>query len=139
MSEDKSTPPPVSTFLPAAVFLMLIGWGGLIYVLTQTSPTGGTRWLMFFSGVLALTGTALPVAAYLNRRFPSTPPPNSFVILRQAIWVAIYFPILAWLQIGRVLTPAIAVMLGLGLLLIEWLLRMRERSQRKTNQTQVID
>ena len=118
---------------------MLIGWGGLIYVLTQTSPSGGTRWLMFFSGVLALTGTALPVAVYLNRRFPSTPPPTTFVILRQAIWVAIYFPTLAWLQIGRVLTPAIALMLGLGLLLIEWLLRMRERTQRKTNQTQVVD
>lgn len=118
---------------------MLIGWGGLIYVLTQTSPTGGTRWVMFFTSILALTGTTLPIVAYLNRRFPSTPPPTPLVILRQALWIAIYIPTLAWLQIGRVLTPAIALMLALGLLLIEWLLRMRERTQRKTNRTQVID
>jgi hypothetical protein len=51
--------------------------------------------------------------------------------LRQAIWVAIYLPTLAWLQIGRVLTPAMALLLAIGLILIEWLLRLRERSQWK--------
>ena len=98
---------------------------------TLTSPTGGTRWLFFFVSVLALTGTVLPAMAFLNRRFPSTPPPTHFVILRQAIWVGIYFPTLAWLQIGRVLTPSLALLLAIGLILIEWLLRMRERSQWK--------
>jgi hypothetical protein len=137
MSEADQHSPPVKSFVPAAVVLMIVGWGGLSYVITQTSPTGGTRWAMFFTSVLALNGTMLPIVAFLNRRFPSTPPPTSLVVLRQAIWIAVYIPTLAWLQIGRVLTPAIALMLALGLILIEWLLRMRERSQRKTNRTQV--
>jgi hypothetical protein len=45
--------------------------------------------------------------------------------------VGIYFPILAWLQIGRVLTPAMALLLAVGFILIEWLLRLRERAQWK--------
>jgi hypothetical protein len=108
---------------------MLTGWMGLWAVTEFTEPNGGTRWLLFFAMVLALTGTILPGMAYLNRRFPSIPPPDSLVILRQALWVGIYIPTLAWLQIGRVLTPALALLLAIGLILIEWLLRMRERSQ----------
>ncbi len=80
---------------------------------------------------MALTGMALPVAAFLNRRFPSLPPPTPGVILRQAIWFGIYLPTLAWLQIGRMLTLPLAVLLALGFLMIEYLLRLRERSQWK--------
>ena len=76
-----------------------------------------------------MTGTALPAVAFLNRRFPSNPPATTSVILRQAIWVGIYGPTLAWLQIARVLTLALALLLLLGLGVIEWLLRLRERSQ----------
>ena len=132
MSDDIQLSPPVRSFLPAAVILMVIGWGGLYIVLTQTTPSGGARWAMFFTSVLALTGTLLPAVAFLNLRFPSAPPPTTFVVLRQAIWVGIYFPTLVWLQIGRVLTPSIALLLALGLILIEWLLRLRERSLRKS-------
>lgn len=128
---ESSTSPPVRIFLPAAVILALVGWIGLAYVFIFTRPTVGPRWLFFFLSVLALTGTALPAVAFLNRRFPSTPPPTTAVILRQALWVGIYFPTLAWLQIGRVLTPALAMLLLLGFVLIEWLLRLRERSQWK--------
>jgi hypothetical protein len=128
---NSTTSPPVRIFLPAAVVLALIGWSGLVYVFIFTRPTVGPRWLFFFLSVLALTGTALPAVAFLNRRFPSTPPPTAAVIMRQALWVGIYFPTLAWLQIGRVLTPALALLLLLGFVLIEWLLRLRERSQWK--------
>lgn len=108
---------------------MIVGWGGLLAVILNTTPSGGTRWLFFFTAVLGLTGTALPVVAFLNRRFPSTLPATSWVIVRQAIWVGVYFPTLAWLRVGRVLTPSLALLIGLGLILIEWLLRLRERSQ----------
>lgn len=128
---DTRIPPPIRTFLPATVILMILGWGGLIAVLAFSSPNGGTRWAFFFSAVLALTGTVLPGVAYLNRRFPSTPPPTPGTIVRQALWVGIYFPILAWLQIGRVLVPAMALLLAAGFILIEWLLRLRERAQWK--------
>ena len=123
--------PPVSAFLPAAIILMLIGWGGLYLLIFYAPIHGGTRWLFYFLSVLALTGTALPLVAFLNRRFPSTPPPSGGVILRQAIWLGIYFPTLAWLRIGRVLNPLLALLLALGLLLIEGLLRFREYSTWK--------
>lgn len=122
--------PPVSSFIPTTVILMILGWGGLITAFIN-SPNGGTRWLFFFAAVLALTGTSLPGIAFLNRRFPSTPPPSTTAVVRQALWVGVYLATLAWLQIGRVLTPALALLLALGLILIEWLLRLRERAQWK--------
>jgi hypothetical protein len=64
-------------------------------------------------------------------RFPTNPPVNAGVIVREAIWVGIYFPTLAWLQLGQVLTPALSLLLAVGLLAIEVLLRLRERSQWK--------
>jgi len=122
---------PVRSFIPATIILCLLGWGGLFYLVFFTVPTVGPRWLFFFLSVLALTGTVLPVVAFLNLRFPSSPPPTAGVVLRQAIWVGIYIPTLAWLQIGRVLSLALALLLALGFVLIEWLLRLREKSQWK--------
>ena len=127
------TPPPgslrVRVFLPAAVLLALAGWGGLAALILYTLPTLWPRWLFFFFSVLAVTGTVLPFTAFLNRRFPSVPPPPPGVILRQALWVGIYVATLTWLRIPRVLTPAMALLMAAGLVLIEWLLRLRERSQ----------
>lgn len=127
--------PAVASFLPASIILMLLGWGGLVAVLLYTEPSGGTRWLFFFTAVLAITGTTLPGTAYLNRRFPSHPPATTGIILRQAIWIGIYIPTLAWLQIGGVLNPFLALLLGVGLFLIESLLRLRERAQWKPEKT----
>jgi len=133
---DTTSSPPVRAFLPAAIILGLVGWGGIVYIIFFTLPTVGPRWLFFFLAVLALTGTALPVVAFLNRRFPSTPPPTTTVILRQALWIGIYLPTLAWLQIGRVLNIALILLLALGFVLIEWLLRLREKSQWKPEGTE---
>jgi hypothetical protein len=121
----------VRSFLPTALILMLLGWGGIAYLWIQTQPFLGPRWAFYFSSVLAFTGTALPIVAYLNRRFPSKPPPSNLVIVRQAIWVGIYFPTLLWLRIPRVVTLPLALLLAAGLILIEFLLRLRERSQWK--------
>jgi hypothetical protein len=125
---DPDLPPPVKTFLLTAFFLAIPGWGGLIVLLLFTLPTVGPRWLFFFLTVIALTGTILPAAAFLNRRFPTKPPASSLATLREAIWIGIYFPTLAWLQMGRVLSPELALLLALGFALIEFLLRWRERS-----------
>jgi hypothetical protein len=128
---DTRNSPPVSSFLPAAIILSLLGWSGLIVLVNFTIPTVGPRWLFFFLSVLALTGTALPAVAFLNRRFPSSPPATNGAVFREAIWIGIYFPTLAWLQLGRALTPALALLMALGLIAIEILLRLRERSQWK--------
>ncbi|OGO29512.1 MAG: hypothetical protein A2136_05850 [Chloroflexi bacterium RBG_16_54_11] len=121
----------VANFLPAALVLFLLGWGGLIALTITTLPTVGPRWLFFFLCVLAITGTVLPITAFLNRRFPSTPPPTPRVVVRQALWFAVYGATLIWLQMGRVLNPALAILLAIGLGLIEFLLRLSEKSQWK--------
>jgi len=136
MKKPKSkTPPPespsVKSFLPAAIILMLLGWGGLIAIIIYIEPHGGARWAFFFTGVLAFTGTALPAMAYLNQRFPSSPPASSGIIVRQSIWIGIYLPTLIWLGFGGVFEPFLALLLGVGLLLIETFLRLRERAQWK--------
>ena len=128
---DSQSSPPVKIFIPAALILALIGWGGLYALMNFTIPTVGPRWMFFFLSVLALTGTSLPIVAFLNQRFPTTPPVSSGVIVREAILIGIYFPTLAWLQLGRVLTLALILLLAIGLLAIELLLRLRERSQWK--------
>jgi hypothetical protein len=126
--ESRSTP-SVSSFLPTAIILGILGWGGLFLLIQNTIPTVGPRWLFFFLGVLALTGTALPVVAFLNRRFPTIPPATPGIIIREAIWVGLYGITVAWLQLGRVLNLALAVLLAAGFIAIEILVRLRERSQ----------
>jgi hypothetical protein len=130
---DKTTI-SIRSYVPAALILMIAGWGGFLAVINLTTPNGGTRWIFFFTAMVALTGMALPGIAFLNRRFPSLPPPTPAVIVRQAIWFGIYLPALAWLRLGNVLTFPLAILLALGLLMIEFLLRLRERSQWKPGQ-----
>lgn len=129
MSQQPETPLSVRSFLPTAIPLFILGWVVLFGILQLADPSGGTRWALFFTLILALTGTSLPLMAYLNKRFASRPPASPGVVLRQSMWVGVYFATLAWLQLGRVLNSAIVVLLLSGLILTEWLLRLRERSQ----------
>lgn len=124
--------PPSSflrTFLPISLVLTLIGWVGLYVVIWHTVPILGWRWMFFFLGVLALTGPAIPITYYLNQRFPSDPPVEGMVIVRQALWVGVLGSTLAWMQLGRVLTPALALIMAGVFVLIEFLLRLFERSR----------
>jgi hypothetical protein len=129
---DKQVSPSIRSFLPITLTVGLLGWAGLIAVIALTSPEGGTRWALFFFSVIALTATALPMMAYMNIRFPSNPPVTSWVVVRQSIWFGVYVPTLVWLQIGRVLTLPMALLLAAGFILIEVLLRLRERSLWKS-------
>ena len=121
------------SFLPLSVVLTISGWGGLFLIIQSTVPTLGPRWLFFFLGVLALTGPAIPLVYFLNKRFPSDPPVEGMVILRQALWVGVFGSTVAWLQLGRVLTPGLAVILAGVFALIEFLLRLFERSRWNPN------
>ena len=126
---EGSKQPTFIFYLLVALILSAIGWGGLFIVIQFTLPTLGPRWLFFFLIVLALSGITLPVTYFINLRFPSRPPADPGVIVRQAIWVGVYGSTLAWLQLGRMLTPMPAGLLAIGLLLTELLLRMRERAR----------
>jgi hypothetical protein len=120
--------PSFWAFLWVSIVLCLIGWGGLVVLINLSVPTLAPRWLFFFLFTLALSGTAIPVTYFFNRRFPSDPPADSSIVLREAMWFGVYGSLLAWLQLGRVLNSGLAVVLVVGLVLVEYLLRLGERS-----------
>jgi len=125
-------PRPNSSFLPyltSAISLFLLGWGAAAIAIFALTPTVWARWLLFFGGTLGLTGLAMPVTWFLNLRFPSEPPAGSTVIIRQAIWVGVYGVMLVWLQQARLVTLWIGLILAIGLVSIEYLVRMREKAR----------
>lgn len=122
------SPSPLA-FLPTTILLSALGFGGLFLLLNATEPTLWPRWLFFFLIVVGFTGLGLPIISFLNHRFSSDPPTRVPVIVRQATWVGVYFSTLAWLQYGRVLNWALALIVGLAFFAIEWFLRLRERSR----------
>ncbi|MBI4631594.1 MAG: L-seryl-tRNA(Sec) selenium transferase, partial [Chloroflexi bacterium] len=61
----------------AAWFLAVIGWAGVIVTTNVLIPTVGPRWLFFMVWFVALTGTAVPFANFLHRRFTRQTPSSS--------------------------------------------------------------
>lgn len=122
------TPSPLA-FLPTTILLLGIGWGGLFVLFGSTEPTLLPRWLFFFLVVVGFSGVGLPIASFLNHRFPGDPPARVNVIVRQGLWVGVYAATLAWLQYGRILNLALVIIVALAFVAIEWFLRLRERSQ----------
>jgi len=111
--------------------LMIVGWGGLYFLITQTLPYVWPRWAFFVLVMIALTGTILPVVYFFHRRFPGEKPAESNVIVRQALWFGVYGATLAWLQLGRLVTIYIILGLAGGLAAIESFVRLREKAQWK--------
>jgi hypothetical protein len=134
MSTGQRPFPPFRSFLWASVLLGLLGWGGLAVLVVTTLPTLFPRWMFFYLFMCALSGLALPVAYFLNLRFRTHPPATSGVILREAMWVGIYGCLVAWLQIGRMLTPLLALVLACGFAIVEVLLRIYEISRWQPEQ-----
>lgn len=133
METQPSSTTTFKDFLAAFLILFLTGWIGLGIIIFATLPTLGPRWLFFFMGVVALTGTAIPITYFLNRRFPSNPPAEKYIIIRQAIWFGVYGSSLAWLQMGQVLNTSLALILAGAFIVIELLLRVWEKSHWKPN------
>lgn len=127
--------PPFSSFLIPFVLFTGLGLGGLTLLITQTLPTLFPRWLFFFLGTLGITGLALPAVYFLNWRFSSQTPPSTGTILREALWAGILFDLLAWLQLERVLSLTLGMLLCLGILILELSLRLIERAQWRPHDT----
>ena len=120
--------PNFRPYLPPTLALTIIGWAGLYLLISFTLPTLLPRWAFFFLTTLALSGTALPIVYFFHRRFDKEFPPAN-VVTRQALWVGVYGATLAWLQLGKVTNLSIVIGLALGLIAIETLIRLREKSQ----------
>ena len=118
-------------FALSALLLMLVGWGGLYLLLTQTLPYVWPRWGFFVLMLIALTGTILPIVYFFHRRFPGEKPAEANVIVRQAMWFGVYSATLAWLQLGRLVTVYVILGLAGGLAAIEYFTRLREKSHWK--------
>jgi hypothetical protein len=121
--------PSFKAVVPLALILGIPGWIGIIYLMTQTIPDLGNRWLFFVAFVFAITGAALPVVAYLNRVVNLLGPATYEIVVRESTMVGIYAGILIWLNKGQILSFGVAIILAVGLILIELLLRLRHRSQ----------
>ena len=120
--------PSVRAFLPLTVLLLVLGWGGLFVLVNMTQPTLWPRWVFFFLVVVAFTGLALPMVAFLHRRFPSEPPAEQKVVVRQALWAGVYVALLVWMNFGQVVSVGLAVVFLVGFIILEIILRLRERS-----------
>lgn len=125
-----SSPPDQRGMMVAAIGMMVVGWGGLYWLIRVTNqlPRVGPLWLFFVLLFIAVAGTVLPIARAVNNRL--TPMrralPPSGVLVRQSIWIGLYVVTCAWLQIPRVLSAPIALMLALALIVVEVFLRTRE-------------
>jgi hypothetical protein len=123
--------PSARSYLASALILMALGWGGLGLLILGYSvpPLVWARWAFFALWFTALTGTGLPIAYFLNVRFPADPPAEPHAIVRQAVWFGIYGSLMAWLQLGRI--TAFWMWIGLAgcLLGIEYLVRLREQAR----------
>jgi hypothetical protein len=117
-------------YLLSTLALILFGWGGIAALFYFSLPFVWARWGFFVLGIMALTGTALPVVYFFHRRFPTEPLAESNVIVRQALWVGVYAATLAWLQLGRLVTLYVILGLAGGLIAIEYFIRLREKANR---------
>jgi hypothetical protein len=115
----------------SSLLLMIVGWGGLYFLITQTLPFVWQRWGFFVLGLIAVTGTVLPIVYFFHRRFPGEKPAEANVIVRQALWFGVYGATLAWLQLGRLVTLYMILGLAGGLIAIEYFMRLREKSHWK--------
>ncbi len=120
-------------FFVPTLLLFFCGWGGLALLINFSLPTLWPRWGFYALIVLAATGTTLPLSFWLNTIFSGNGFVKSEIIVRESVAAGVYFAVLAWLSIGRALNFPIAVWLALGLVLIEYLLRLRDTATKPEN------
>jgi hypothetical protein len=123
--------PGFKPYFLSSLALVILGGGGLFFLVNQTLPFVWYRWGFFVLLIMTLTGVALPVVYFFHRRFQNQKPAEPNVIIRQAVWFGVYGATLAWLQLGRLVTVYVILSLAGGLIAIEYFIRLREKSHWK--------
>jgi hypothetical protein len=126
---ESSSGPTTKTVLPISLTLAIPGWIWLIYLVTQTLPDLGSRWMFYAAVLMTIAGSSLPLIAYLNRIIKPFGPATFEIVVREGIMVGLYAGILLWLNKGQVLSFSVALILAVGMILVELLLRLRNRSE----------
>jgi hypothetical protein len=129
MDAKPKSPSYSTVILREGLLLALIGWAGVAALVYFLVPFLFPRWLFFFSLDIALTGTALPLVWYLNRRFSPNRFPHDSVLWREGMEAAGLVTLLVWLQAGRILNAALGWIFFLVFLAVEILLRVYENSR----------
>jgi len=83
--------------------------------------------MFFFFLSITGAGIALPFSYLTQRRFANQVVPGK-VLIREAILFGVFLALIAWLQLGRILTNLIIVVIAVGFILLEILLRMAEKA-----------
>jgi hypothetical protein len=115
-----------SHLISAIAFLLVCGFIGGFVLLGFTYPTIWPRWLLYVFVIFIGSGFGLPISYLFNRFLSAHKLLTRERLLRESIGTGIYFAFLVWLSIGRMLTFSLALLFGIALLFIEYLLRMRE-------------
>lgn len=88
--------------------------------------------------VVAVTGLALPVAYFLNKRFDpqyrDAGAPTMMTVTRQALLVGLWVAFCFWLQMNRTLGIAVAALVAGVFILFEMLLQIRARASAMQQQ-----
>ncbi|MCD6577597.1 MAG: hypothetical protein J7K66_06255 [Anaerolineaceae bacterium] len=129
----KSYLPPFGKILISSIFLIILGGGGLAFIFIFLEPTLGPRWMFYFFLTIIASGIALPFIYLIQRRLANQVVPGK-VLIRESILFGVYLALIAWLQLGRILTNLIVVIIAVGFILIEMLLRMAEKATFKPNE-----
>ncbi len=84
------------------------------------------------SVIVAMTGLALPLAYFFNKRIQPPEmrhePPPFLTIIRQALWVGLWVAFCLWLQMNRTLGLAVAALGAAVMILFEVVLQIRARA-----------
>lgn len=83
---------------------------------------------VFLAGVLVvITGVSVPLAYVLNQRFNQNESSQFLVVLRQAMWIGLWFAFCIWLQMNRTLGWGVALLVAAVFIVVEVLLQVRTR------------
>jgi hypothetical protein len=121
---------PANTSRQWVFYVVTIGvlsWAGLWGVI-QLPITQPTRVIFFFLLFAAVTSTAMPPIAYLNARFGRCRNQRTYQVryVRQSVWLGSFVVIAGWLQMRRLLTATLALILMAVFVLTETFLLTRE-------------
>ena len=72
----------------------------------------------------------MPASFFIQRRFATRKVPGK-VFVREGLLFGVFLSLLAWLQLGRILTNLIIIIIAVGFLVLEMLLRMAEKATFK--------
>ena len=131
---EENSSPSVRSVIPLTLVLSIPGLIWLIYLMTSTLPSLGNRWMFFAASVLVVSGLSLPLIAYLNRIIQPFGSANFESVVRESTTLGLYIGILLWLNKGQVLSLGLALILAIGFILVELLIRLRNRSQWQPDQ-----